>query len=569
MSSSDRSDVEVVQELAQRPRRDAERTLDDFAALQPDRKDAAPLKSPPEKDLKISLSLRPDSVDFHVLDILAYSVFVTRQSIAIIMASDTSLLSKAWALCALINNFMNSEGFFFIDLMFVSVMSLYNYYVSTVAPVFFVYVFAAFILNIILTWYFAYCRALNGKDVITLRRSIQLLSHLFQLTTIGILVLCDGSTGSHSITYEDHVYNYYCSTSFVFFNYFKLFWHSTVLLKTALDEYLSGFAISRGVLLDFCTIVSTPFFMVFSHITTFYANDVRLAMIRYLGVTYAVNDVTNTTPFYNQLQTSVHSPQFSGALFFAILRTTGLFNVMPGTYQVWGNDIFKLLVCCIGGSLMAENFLCGTNKFCTIFIFLSINMISKLLCCKELLRYEANTDDYTVSYDVGCTSYGWPETSCINCTVGCFNNISAPSGCGVVTQGSCSECYATCYSVKASTLIDNFCDNLPSLVLNGWGEMGVACFLWLYYIFLHYHKEGPHVLGYKLLYALPEWLGFYLYVFAYCPLQPLLHFFRPKVIAENPGNGIVIEMSQGQEDISPKNPLQSPEETITGMKMNL
>lgn len=561
-SETDQSDVEVAQELAQKPRRDAERTLDNDAALQPDFMNIVPQKSPPEKDLKTPLSLRSDSIDFHVLDILTYSVFVTRQSIAIIMASDSSFLSKAWALCALINNFMNSEGFFFIDLIFVSVMSLYNFYVSTVAPVFFVYVLAAFIVNIILTWYFAYCRALNGKDVITLRRSIQLLSHLFQLTTIGILVLCDGSTGPHSLSYEGHVYNFYCSTSFVFFNYFKLFWHSTVLLKTALDEYLSGFAISRGVALDFCTIVSSPILMAFSLITAFYADDVRQAMIRYLGVTYEVNDITNTTPFYNRLQATVHSSQFSGALLLLILRTTGVFNGMNMSYQVGGADIFDVLVCCMGGSLMAENFLCGTNKFCTIFIFLIVNFISKLLSLKELSWLGAYLDVTSSNYVVGCTSYAWPETSCMNCTVGCFNNVSAPSGCGVVTQGFCSDCYATCISVEVSTQEYCLCEDLTPLILNSWGEMVVAFLLCLYYLIFHYQREGPLILGHKLLYALPELLGFYLFVFVYCPLQPLLLFFRHKTIA---ANRIVIELNRGQDDVAPNNPLQPSEDTIAGI----
>lgn len=97
-------------------------------------------------------------------------------------------MEKLIAVMKLLNNWMNSESFFFLDLLFLCGISIFNIIETRVinSPAF--YNISSVVVNCMFTWYFCYCRALNSKDVITLRRSIQLLSHLFRLSTLGLVV---------------------------------------------------------------------------------------------------------------------------------------------------------------------------------------------------------------------------------------------------------------------------------------------------------------------------------------------------------------------------------------------
>jgi hypothetical protein len=95
-----------------------------------------------------------------------------------------------WSIARLFNNAMNTESFFFFDLVFVLAIAAYNIVYTKVIHATKVYTIGSLSVDAAFVWYFSYCRYLNGRDVITLRRSIQLLSHLFQLMTIGLLVLC-------------------------------------------------------------------------------------------------------------------------------------------------------------------------------------------------------------------------------------------------------------------------------------------------------------------------------------------------------------------------------------------
>jgi hypothetical protein len=145
---------------------------------------------------------------------------------------------------AVTNNFMNREAFFYMDLVICVAFSIFNATVTNPMKAFTFYIDGASAINVIFLWYFCYCRYLNGKDVITLRRSIQLLSHSFQISLTGLLVLC--SENHDFIVDDNHSHNqfhhveFHCTGTFVASNTLRILWHFAVLIKSVLMMNISA-----------------------------------------------------------------------------------------------------------------------------------------------------------------------------------------------------------------------------------------------------------------------------------------------------------------------------------------
>jgi CDP-diglyceride synthetase len=127
---------------------------------------------------------------FSALDVITYSATVTGDCIAVLRDPNRTVWAKLRAIFTIVNNFMNKEAFFYMDLIICAAFSIYNATVTKPMKAFVFYIDGALVINLVLLWYFCYCRYSNGKDVTTLRRSIQLLSHSFQVSLVGLLVLC-------------------------------------------------------------------------------------------------------------------------------------------------------------------------------------------------------------------------------------------------------------------------------------------------------------------------------------------------------------------------------------------
>lgn len=340
----------------------------------------------PANDLAVAGN-DPVAVGFSALDMITFSREVTIECIKVIKSRDTTFLSKLWALIRIINNFMNREAFFYIDLIFCLSFCIYNVVTTRLYAALEFYTLGALVVNAVLFWYFSYCRYLNGKDVITLRRSIQLLSHAFQLTTIGMLVLCR-EKHNHIVDddHDDHIYNspphphdFTCTSTFLFSNSVRIIWHGAVLFKTFIDEYVSGYLITRGVLLDVIVIVISPPIIVFCLITDICASDVRSYLVRALNVTVEVNDITGKTPFYVALENSMHRNKMEPILFFLIFLSVDIYylGIQSGYYCVESFvqlEVFILVLILLGWMLMCEFFFCKQLKYPTLFVFLTLNM---------------------------------------------------------------------------------------------------------------------------------------------------------------------------------------------------
>ncbi len=121
---------------------------------------------------------------------------------------------------------------------------------------------------------------------------------------------------------EKHIVqeHFYCTSYFLVLNYFRILWHFVILLKTLLDEILSGYVISRGVALDTITIICTPFMLFFSLLTDFKATDLRTYLLKAMNISYEVNDFTLLTASYRSLLDSCHSLQINAAIYFLITQ---------------------------------------------------------------------------------------------------------------------------------------------------------------------------------------------------------------------------------------------------------
>jgi hypothetical protein len=355
-------------------------------------------------------------VEFSALDIITFSQQVTAECIEVIKAPQTSWLLKLWSLARIINNFMNREAFFYIDLIFCVSFCIYNVLATRIMKSLEFYTVGALIVNCVFLWYFSYCRHLNGKDVITLRRSIQLLSHSFQLCTIGILVLC--RENNNDITDDDQHdgqsihHQFTCTSTFIFSNVVRIMWHFAVLFKSFIDEYASNFVITRGVMVDVITLIVSPPMIVFSLVTDICAVDIRSYLINALTVTYEVNDITNKTTFYLALDDSLHRNKLEPIVFFWILLSTDLFEYIAieeefcfGKFENDENVLYVIfyVMMCFGGMLMCEFFFCKQVKYCTAFFFLTVNLGARLWLAwvtqKVVWCWRIYDDEYFDQYD--------------------------------------------------------------------------------------------------------------------------------------------------------------------------
>jgi hypothetical protein len=371
-------------------------------------------------------------MEFSVLDVITFSATVTKECVAVLTDPDRTVWAKLWATFRIVNNFMNREAFFYVDLIICVGFSIYNATVTKPMKAFTFYVDGALVINVIFLWYFCYCRYLNGKDVITLRRSIQLLSHSFQISLVGLLVLCNEHhdvivDDNHSHHHYHHV-TFHCTGTFLASNTLRILWHVTVLIKSVLDEYFGSFLITRGVAVDFLTILLSPLLIIISLFTDLFAVDVRRYLISKLSVTYEVNDITSNTKFYQSLTDSKHRTMIESITLFLILEVAGLGefvdNYVDGApyyeYQyetcLYYIEIMEpvaiyvmLVLSAVGWGLMSEFYFCKQLKLSTLFMFLIVNFCCRLglciLCSQRLLCLVNSHDDEEGNHDDASSFY--------------------------------------------------------------------------------------------------------------------------------------------------------------------
>jgi hypothetical protein len=346
------------------------------------------------------------SVEFSPLDIITFSKDVTDECLAVVRSKDASCCKKVWSIFKIINNFMNREQFFYIDHAICIGFSIYNYVAVHVMSAFDYYTIGMLGVNCTFLWYFSYCRYLNGKDIITLRRSIQLLSHGFQITTVGLIILCHAED---NVIYDDEHHQrhqFVCTQIFLLSNLVRVAWHLLILFKSFLDEILGNFLITRGVVIDIITIFTAPGLISLSLITDITSSDVHDWLVKSLRVDYEVNNITTTTPFYRSLDTSEHKNKLEPVIFFLTLLSSDMLGgmqyyddqVLPSTEFTCAEEkfipsYFGLLVMValtigMGWSLMVEYCLCKQLKACNVFMFLITNVASRLYGLYTLREYE-------------------------------------------------------------------------------------------------------------------------------------------------------------------------------------
>jgi hypothetical protein len=428
---------------------------------------------------------------FSALDMITFSRQVTLDCIEVVNSKEATWSTKLWAIMRIINNFMNREAFFFVDLAFCLSFCIYNIVTTHVMKALEFYTVGPLVINATFFWYFCYCRYLNGKDVITLRRSIQLLSHSFQLCTIGMLVLC---RQEHNNIVDDDSYDgpkvnhhFVCTTSFVLSNAARIVFHFTVLFKSFVDEYLSNFLITRGVLLDLITLLSSPPMIVFCLVTDICAHDVRSFLVKALNVTYEVNDITHKTPFYLSLADSMHRNKLEPVIFFLILLSTDLVVYLELPYEycernyeaayVMGVAVFATMML-LGSTVMCEFFFCKQVKYCTLFIFLTLNVGIRLWIAivgrtTYLCRTTFHDDVYVADYDDDQYAYS---------------------------------------SAATFSYMDIYWKEMATVIISG--------IVWILFIF-----DNMSNIRKRHVYVIADFAGFYCYVGVYCPLFPLYQYF--------------------------------------------
>jgi hypothetical protein len=460
--------------------------------------------------------------EFSLLEVITFSATLQQELIQVLNAPNISLSIKLWTCCRLINNITNSESFFFLDFVISVGICVFNVVETSngMTKRFNFATLGALIVNAGLLWYFCYCRSLSGKDVITLRRSIQLLNHFYQLSTIDILVVC--ASYNNSVVDDDvkdphHIY--YCTSYFLFVNYMKLIWHVLVLFKFVCDELLSGFLICRGVMLDLLSILAAPVLMTFSHLTDFCAEDLKNILIATFNINYEVNDITLKTAFYKyKLTNSSHQIQLNGSLYILIVQSlfsTSSFSTFYGPvfydnqednyYFDWW-EVFisvKLLCLCTGGVLMAEYYACRKNKFATIFVFL----IAYILQCSLYMQFAIDFTSILLNQDI----YSLGSQ--------CFASSQNITNCFQYN-------YEFCYVLNEL----NYCsystvqnDISPTFFRYGMYE-SLAFIIVGSIILLIFLFQNRHGLIHKLLRVVPEYLAFIIFVTIFCPLLPFLQF---------------------------------------------
>ena len=394
----------------------------------------SPNSSSSTHTLPTSVSLSPtSSTSLSAMLVITYSKEFAVECYNIITSKEYTLTQKIITIIRLLNNIMNMEQFFYLDLIITLFLSLYSFFItrnvannsqyivqskpaveydyniypSMPSGIQF-YFYGNLIVNSYFLFYFSYCRFLNGKDIITLRRSIQLLSHCFQISSIGLLILCKernnhiadlelvGSDRPYDTNYIQ-VYGqvtFVCTANILTTYSFRVLWHSIILIKTLIDEYLSNFVISRGTLIDLLMILIIPIGSFFSYLSNYHAKDCMRDMMRKLSVTYELNNISRLTEYYDQLTDSCHSKAVNVmifCMFFVCFFSLQWFMV------IWLTCIVTIY------ALMIEYFLCGKNKYgntitALLIILLSIGIgIRGLLFTKRVKFYYYNIPSFEIS----------------------------------------------------------------------------------------------------------------------------------------------------------------------------
>ena len=361
--------------------------------------------------LLTSSHIKDDNVKFEgsfsALIVITYSKEFALECLRVIKSSEHNLLQKLISLIRLCNNYMNMEAFFYFDLILTLILSIYSLAMTNnpkhnshyqydqpiestgfsynplypyMPPGIQFYFYGNLFANCFFLWYFSYCRFLNGKDVITLRRSIQLLSHAFQLGSIGLLIECN-KRNNHISDLEYYGYGqqgtvygevtFICKSDILLTYSFRVIWHTVFLFKTLLDEYLSGFIISKGTLIDLLMLSLTPIFIPFSYITNYNAELMMNYMIKSLSVNYEVNNISRITDFYNEL---------------TVANNSKFVNILIFSSTVWITTIFFGTLFGPGYILMAEYYICSRNTYGLLVIsFFTMSLIFLTFSCLGFL----------------------------------------------------------------------------------------------------------------------------------------------------------------------------------------
>lgn len=110
---------------------------------------------------------------------------------------------------------------------------------------------------------------------------------------------------------------------------FRVLWHSLILSKTLIDEYISSFIISRGTLIDLLMILIIPVGSAFSYLSNYHAKDFMEDMTRKLSVTYEMNNISRITKYYDQLPDSNHSKAVNILIYSTTFLTAPTFPYVP------------------------------------------------------------------------------------------------------------------------------------------------------------------------------------------------------------------------------------------------
>ena len=370
------------------------------------------------------------SISLSAMVVITYSKEFTIECYHILMSKDYTITQKILTIIRLLNNMMNMEQFFYLDLIITLFLSLYSYFISsdvasntqqyhyqtnvtaeTYSPLYKYpymphgirfYFVGNLVVNAYFLWYFSYCRFLNGKDVITLRRSIQLLIHCFQFSSIGLLILCKERnyyiSDSEVVGFNncknindindiscDPVYGevtFICTANILTTYSFRVIWHTTILAKTLIDEYLSSFVISRGTVIDLLMVLFIPVGSLFSYLSNYHAKDLMLDMMRKLSVTYEMNNISRSTKYYERMADSYHSKAINVLLSLTIpISLVEIWNLNGLRPELDVPTVYVLFIGITSVSiystyfLMVEYFLCGKNKYGTMTTVLAGNLV--------------------------------------------------------------------------------------------------------------------------------------------------------------------------------------------------
>ncbi len=124
-----------------------------------------------------------------------------------------------------------------------------------------------------------------------------------------------------------------------------------------------------------------------------------------MNISYEVNDFTLLTASYRSLLDSCHSLQINAAIYFLIIQTLSLSDLsiffrynsnLTGKERVYYIGIYlKVTVLVLGTGLLSEYFLCGQNKFCSLFTFFLFDLLRTIVYF--LLTFNNNVNTHTMN----------------------------------------------------------------------------------------------------------------------------------------------------------------------------